>query len=216
MKLYLTGPMRGYPKFNFPAFDLYAAKLREQDHEVISPAEMDRDAGFDETKDDPGPHDFREFMKRDCNAICECEGIALMPGWENSSGVKVEITLARFLGLTEIDAETGEPLETKTICQEADELTHGQRQKDYGHAADNFLKTARLWTAYLENRELLLRKLEWFDIPRMMILFKVDRQTNRPKRDNLVDAAGYAQTEQMALEEFERREAQYLIDRGAM
>ena len=42
MRIYLAGPMRNYPRNNFPAFDAAAAKLRADGHEVFNPAEHDR------------------------------------------------------------------------------------------------------------------------------------------------------------------------------
>ncbi len=30
MRIYIAGPMRGVPKFNFPAFDLAAARIRAE------------------------------------------------------------------------------------------------------------------------------------------------------------------------------------------
>lgn len=85
--------------FNFPAFDAGAKELRADGHEVISPAELDRQSGINE-HDARLPIDFlRWAMKRDLAAICECDGIALLPGWEKSSGVAVELALAKLLGL---------------------------------------------------------------------------------------------------------------------
>jgi hypothetical protein len=43
--------------------------------------------------------DFKRFILRDLVAIMECGTICLLPGWENSSGDRVEKALADFLGL---------------------------------------------------------------------------------------------------------------------
>ena len=96
--IYLAGPMRNFPDFNFPAFDAYAEALRRKGYVVVSPADLDREEGFH-------PEDVvtgelqRKMMIRDVEAICTCDMLVLMPGWEESSGVKVEKALAEFLGL---------------------------------------------------------------------------------------------------------------------
>jgi hypothetical protein len=99
-KVYIAGPMRGYPEYNFPAFDAAARQWRKAGWDVVNPAELDRVAGVHEFTD-PLPAGFlRDAMKRDLVAICECDAIALLPGWEQSSGVKVELTLANLLQLS--------------------------------------------------------------------------------------------------------------------
>ena len=91
--------MRGIPLYNFPAFDAYQALLEKQGHEVTSPAQLDRDAGFDPNRDPVTPELIREMITRDVKAICGCDAVYLMPGWERSKGVAVEKALAEFLGL---------------------------------------------------------------------------------------------------------------------
>lgn len=102
MKLYLAGPMRGHEHYNFPAFDKAAAMLRANGHEVISPAELDRAIGFDETSPDPLPDGFvEEAMRRDVDALLQVEAIALLPGWECSAGSCFEWDVAKRIGLTD-------------------------------------------------------------------------------------------------------------------
>lgn len=96
-RLYVAGPMRGYPKYNFPAFDHAAQRLREAGYEVVNPAELDRVEGVTEYTD-PLPEGFlRDAMKRDLREICDCDGIALLPGWLASAGVSVELSLAKLI-----------------------------------------------------------------------------------------------------------------------
>jgi hypothetical protein len=111
MNIYLAGPMRGYPRFNFPAFDFAAAKLRAEGHEVFSPAERDRtihgtklenNATGDErlAEKDVG-FSLREALAADTDYIARfADTIALLPGWEKSSGANAELALAKALGHT--------------------------------------------------------------------------------------------------------------------
>jgi len=112
MKLYLAGPMSGIPEFNFPAFHAAAAKLRAAGHDVFSPAEKDieRHGGVDISKGNATGSqeeaaqkhgfDLRQALADDLLYICrEAEGIAMLPGWENSKGAHAEWNTARALGL---------------------------------------------------------------------------------------------------------------------
>ena len=114
MKIYLAGPMRGIPQFNFPAFYAAAAKLRAEGHFVFSPAERDNErhgtdiskgnAMGDESKaaKDHG-FNMREALAHDLAFICaDADAIALLPGWESSKGANAERATALALGLKEI------------------------------------------------------------------------------------------------------------------
>jgi hypothetical protein len=94
MKLYIAGPMSGYPELNFPAFHAEAARLRALGFEIVNPAEID-----------VGPNpDWLSCMRADIRELVTCDGIALLPGWEQSKGATVEHTLARGLGLRVMQA----------------------------------------------------------------------------------------------------------------
>lgn len=85
------------------------------------------------------------------------------------------------------------------ILDEAQKLTAADRQKVYGHPQDNFANIAEAWSAYFHARGLLPRDiwLEPRDVSQLNILQKSMRQGHLPKRDNLIDQAGYARTEEM-------------------
>lgn len=116
-RFYLSGPMRGYPKFNFPAFDAATAEGRRRGYGVMSPADMDRELGHTENDSLDAintPEQQRRFAGRDCAAILALkaengDGIALLPGWERSTGALAELFLSRWVGLCVVDAETWEP-----------------------------------------------------------------------------------------------------------
>ena len=102
-RIYLAGPMQGYPNFNFPRFNAVAKALRQGGHEVFNPAEKDieRHDGVDISADNPTgnleaskvQHGFslRRALAEDLHYICEsATAIAMLPGWEKSNGAQAE------------------------------------------------------------------------------------------------------------------------------
>lgn len=82
-----------------------------------------------------------------------------------------------------------EPAPKESICAEADRIVGGERRSDYGHPFDNFAQTGQLWAAILGLDEVTPEQ-----VGLCMVAVKLSRHTNAPKRDNLVDIAGYAKT----------------------
>jgi hypothetical protein len=114
--------MRNIPLFNFPAFDAASALGRSLGWEVISPAEMDRASGFHETTPATfDPAGIRQFIRRDVNVLVEVlrgengDAIALLPGWEKSTGARSELALALWAKLEVLDARTFLPLDAKLV-----------------------------------------------------------------------------------------------------
>jgi nucleoside 2-deoxyribosyltransferase len=116
-KVYIAGPMRGLALYNFPAFDHASKVLRARGFEVISPADMDREHGFDPVKDmDQSPVETIEaVMARDLAAICTCDAVALLPGWESSEGVAIELPVAIRMGKVIFDADSGKILDEEYV-----------------------------------------------------------------------------------------------------
>ena len=86
------------------------------------------------------------------------------------------------------------------ILEEANELVNGDRQASYGHPIDDFTRTAKMWSAIIGH------EVTAEQVGLCMCAVKLSRQCNRPKRDNLVDLAGYACTVDMVLTERYKRE----------
>ena len=87
-----------------------------------------------------------------------------------------------------------------SILREAEDLITGERNGDYGDAVEDFSVTAEYWNTYM--RSLGMRVfLTAQDVSLLLTLLKIRRQSTHPKRDNLVDAAGYIALAQKCEEE---------------
>lgn len=88
-RIYLAGPMTGIPEFNHPAFHAEAARLRALGYEIINPAELNPDQSLE----------WHLCMRKDIANLVTCEAIALLPGWQHSTGAHLEMMIAHRVGM---------------------------------------------------------------------------------------------------------------------
>ena len=93
--IYLSGPMTGLPEFNYPAFNAMAATLRGRGFVVNNPAE----------NPDPPCGSWEGYMRAAIQQLCDSDVIVMLGGWEDSQGARLEIRLARSLGIPAFFAE---------------------------------------------------------------------------------------------------------------
>lgn len=111
MRVYLSGPMSGYPSFNVPAFTEAAEYLRGLGFFVISPHEADEKDGIGGyTKRSPDGdvsaltaqtgETWGSLLSRDIKIIADgqIDVVAVLPGWEKSKGARLEVFTAILLG----------------------------------------------------------------------------------------------------------------------
>ena len=87
----------------------------------------------------------------------------------------------------------------QSVLTEAEGLVHGDRNTTYGHPLDDFSRTAQMWSA------LLGTPVTPEQVGLCMIAVKLSRECHLPKRDNLVDIAGYAETVEWCKDESYKR-----------
>lgn len=117
-RIYIAGPMRGYPELNFPSFFKAEDEWRERGWIVVNPAQMDLDDGYNPYEDpniEVNGISFTEAMARDLPAVASCHAIALLPGWEKSVGANTELKHALELGRKVYDAITFKRVNHKPV-----------------------------------------------------------------------------------------------------
>lgn len=104
-KIYIAGPMSGYPELNHPAFFEAQEAFEEGGWEVFNPAALDHEVyGSTEATEDAMLDDRQGFLRKalgsDLKWICKkADAIAMLPGWEKSLGARAEHATAVALGL---------------------------------------------------------------------------------------------------------------------
>lgn len=88
MLIYVSGPMRGLPEYNYPAFHDAAAVLRGRGHQVLNPAETAGGA-----TDLP----YTTYLRIDVGYVQAADAVAVLPGWQDSKGALLEVHIAHAL-----------------------------------------------------------------------------------------------------------------------
>jgi DNA-binding transcriptional regulator YdaS (Cro superfamily) len=96
-RIYIAGPMTGYPELNHPAFHAEAARLRAAGLNVVCPAEVTLD----------GNPTWFDYMRADLRLMMQCSTICLLPGWRRSKGARIEWFIAKCLGFEVMIAGEG-------------------------------------------------------------------------------------------------------------
>lgn len=102
-KVYIAGPMSGYPEFNFPKFFAVAKQLADDGWIVFNPANksneeaVTKDASFGEGDGVAlvaSGWSFRDAYVWDVNKVIEADAIYMIQGWEASPGARGEHAVA--------------------------------------------------------------------------------------------------------------------------
>lgn len=95
MKVYIAGPMTNLPEFNYPAFHRAAEQLDAAGYQPLNPARR----GVVEGKE------WSDYLREALADVVRADGIAVLPGWQNSRGARLEVHVALELGLTFLPLE---------------------------------------------------------------------------------------------------------------
>lgn len=86
-KLYIAGPMTGYPDCNYPLFNEVHERLEAAGYEVLNPAKavVGSEAHY------------VDFIREDLRMMLDCDGVALLDRWWESTGARNEVNVAGVL-----------------------------------------------------------------------------------------------------------------------
>lgn len=103
MRIYIAGPMTGKPDWNYPAFFEAEEWLGSIGIEAINPAKADGDT-LAEALGQAGAVDaptkpWTEYLRQALVQVAGADGMLLLPGWQESKGARLEVHVAKQLGM---------------------------------------------------------------------------------------------------------------------
>lgn len=92
-RIYVAGPMRGIPAFNYPKFNEAESFLATVGWQVFNPAKIGERFGTPE-QINADPALLAQLLKTELDVVRSCHAIFLLRGWEKSAGAKQELAEA--------------------------------------------------------------------------------------------------------------------------
>lgn len=118
--VYLSGPMTGLPEYNRPAFFQASARLRKEFPEafVHNPARINL----------PLNATWADYMRLNLHRLTYATEIRLLPGWEASSGARIETLIGALLDMP-IRTVEGQAVAKAKVLDEAIRFLEMERAK---------------------------------------------------------------------------------------
>jgi hypothetical protein len=208
VRVYISGPMRGLPDYNYPVFHAVAEEIAKNGvdgggypHED-TPLNPAANYGGDTSRD------ITEYMQQDLHQVLSADALVLLPGWERSEGAQLEIRVASAVGkrfflalppgptrpawqFLPIEDPRAYESPRASALAEAKQLVTDDRNNAYGPPVQDFSRTAAMASAY--GFQVNGRPLQGHDVAIFQNLLKTSRLVQSPgRRDTWVDIAGYA------------------------
>lgn len=89
MRVYIAGPMTGYPDYNYPAFDAKAREIEEWGHTPVNPTQIGQNEGWS----------HEDYMRAALTLLLTADGVVFLPGFERSKGAMLELTVSTALNM---------------------------------------------------------------------------------------------------------------------
>lgn len=122
-RIYLCGPMTSRPDWNRAGFAFVAKKLAAEGETVINPHDLHPEPppwtpaagkapGFGAL--------WAAYLREDIGQLVRCEEVIALPGWRESPGARLEVSIAHLLDIPVSTWPDGKPLacdpETARLC----------------------------------------------------------------------------------------------------
>tara|TARA_R110001583_G_C5630751_1_gene407011 strand:+ start:1611 stop:1946 length:336 start_codon:yes stop_codon:yes gene_type:complete len=94
MKIYISGMITGLKHDQYrKKFKEAVEFLRSEGNDPVDPSELGK----------PEHHSWDYYMRKAIPQLCECDGIYMLEGWQESKGARLELQIARSLDMNVVE-----------------------------------------------------------------------------------------------------------------
>jgi len=99
-RIYISGPMSGIYNFNRHSFEAAADAIKRRGYKPVNPAELDFGEDLSHNGDWRVQENvWRRIINEDLDIVRQCDALVKIHGWENSTGARMEIDIAKQNGI---------------------------------------------------------------------------------------------------------------------